>query len=60
MILEGERQTPPQSFWTSAAGKKTGSVALGATVFTIKAALGIVLGLVIAGGIWFLELLART
>jgi hypothetical protein len=60
MILEGRRQTPPQSFWVSPAGKVTGSVSLTATVVCIKAGLAVALGVVIAAGIWFLELIARS
>lgn len=57
-MIDLSRQAPPKSRWNSAAGKLAGNVALSSTVGSIKAALAIALGLVIAGSVWFFELLA--
>jgi hypothetical protein len=55
----GGRRPPPAS-WTSPAAKESASKSLGAAIWTAKIGLAIFLGLIIAAGLWFLELLATT
>jgi hypothetical protein len=55
--VRGGRRPPPAG-WTSPAAKEVGNSSISFVVWTAKIGLAATLGLVIALGIWFLELLA--
>jgi hypothetical protein len=49
---------PPPADWTSPKAKEAASLSISFIVWTFKIGLAIACGLVIAAGLWFLELLA--